>query len=60
MTTQLNRELGATLQSAKLHEALVEQNFEPGAMTPDRFARLIGDDTARWRKMILDSGLKPE
>jgi tripartite-type tricarboxylate transporter receptor subunit TctC len=60
VTAQLNRELGATLQAAELREALVEQGFEPGTMTPDRFARLIRDDTARWRKVILEAGLKPE
>lgn len=57
---RLNREVNATLKVAELREALVEQGFEPGAMTPDGFARLIREDTARWRKVIVEAGLKPE
>ena len=44
----------------ELRNALAEQAFEPGDLTPAAFARLIRDDTARWRKVINDAGLKPE
>jgi tripartite-type tricarboxylate transporter receptor subunit TctC len=56
----LNRELNATLRSTGVREALAEQAFEPGALAPDAFARLIRDETARWRKVIQESGIKPE
>jgi tripartite-type tricarboxylate transporter receptor subunit TctC len=56
----LNREMNAILGSGEMHDALAEQAFEPGALTPEAFARLIRDDTARWRKVIQDAGLRPE
>jgi len=56
----LDRELGATLRSADLREALVEQGVEPGALAPNAFAKLLRADTARWRKVIKEAGLKPE
>lgn len=57
---RVNRELGATLRTAEMREALAEQAFEPGADTPAAFAKLIREETARWRKVIQDAGLKPE
>ncbi len=57
---RLNRELNSVLGSAELREALAEQAFEPGALTPEAFARLIREETARWRKVISDAGLKPD
>jgi tripartite-type tricarboxylate transporter receptor subunit TctC len=59
VVAQVNRELNATLQAADVRDALADQAFEPGAMSPDAFARLIHDETTRWRKLIEDSGLKP-
>jgi tripartite-type tricarboxylate transporter receptor subunit TctC len=57
---RLNRELNSILGSAEMREALAEQAFEPGALAPEAFARLIREDTTRWRKVIADAGLKPE
>jgi tripartite-type tricarboxylate transporter receptor subunit TctC len=56
----LNRELNSILDSAEMRGALADQAFEPGALAPDAFARLIREETARWRKVIEDAGLKPE
>jgi tripartite-type tricarboxylate transporter receptor subunit TctC len=60
LTELLNREVNATLRAAGLRDALAEQAFEPGNLAPAAFARLIRDDTARWRKVIQDAGLKPD
>jgi tripartite-type tricarboxylate transporter receptor subunit TctC len=60
LVARLNREINATLGSTEMRDALAEQAFEPGAGTPDAFARLIREDTARWRKVISEAGLKPE
>jgi tripartite-type tricarboxylate transporter receptor subunit TctC len=60
VTVLLNRELGSTLRSNDARELLIEQGFEPAAVTPDAFAKLIREETARWRKVINDAGLKPE
>jgi tripartite-type tricarboxylate transporter receptor subunit TctC len=60
LIARLNREINSILGTAEMREALAEQAFEAGAGTPDAFARLIRDDTARWRKVIKEAGLKPE
>ena len=57
---RLNRELNSVLDSAEMRELLANQAFEPGALAPEAFARLIRDDTARWRKVITEAGLKPD
>jgi tripartite-type tricarboxylate transporter receptor subunit TctC len=56
----LNREFNSILALAEMREALADQAFEPGALMPDAFARLIREDTARWRKVIADAALKPD
>jgi tripartite-type tricarboxylate transporter receptor subunit TctC len=53
-------ELAATLRTAEMRDALAEQAFEPGALAQAAFARLVREDTARWRKVIEEAGLKPE
>ena len=60
LVARLNREINTTLGATEIRNALAEQAFEPGAGTPDAFARLIREDTARWRKVISDAGLKPD
>ena len=60
LTELLSREVNATLRATDVRDALAEQAFEPGDLSPGAFAKLIRDDTARWRKVIADSGLKPE
>lgn len=60
VTALLNRELGSTLGSTALREALVEQGFEPGKLAPAAFSKLIREDTARWRQVIQEAGIKPE
>jgi len=56
----LNRELNATLRSPEVRDVLAEQAFDPGALAPEDFAKLIRDETVRWRKVIQDAGLRPE
>jgi len=56
----LNRELNSVLGSAEMRELLADQAFEPGALAPEALTRLIREDTARWRKVISEAGLKPE
>src|SRR6185503_10556410 len=51
------RELETTLRAADVRDALIEQGFEPGATTPEAFAKLLREDTARWRKTIAEAGL---
>jgi len=60
IVSRIHRELDATLRQAEVRSALSDQAFEPGALAPAAFAKFIADETARWRKVILDAGLRPE
>ncbi|HXF67311.1 MAG TPA: tripartite tricarboxylate transporter substrate binding protein [Burkholderiales bacterium] len=55
-----NREINFVLQSRELREALAEQAFEPAVAAPGALARLVQEDTARWRKVIAEAGLEPQ
>ena len=57
---RVNRELNATLQLAEVRDALAEQAFEAGALSPEAVGKLMRDETARWRKVIQDAGMRPE
>jgi tripartite-type tricarboxylate transporter receptor subunit TctC len=56
----VNREIGTVMRSTEVREALIEQGFEAAAVTPEAFTKLIREETARWRKVISDAGLKPD
>ncbi len=60
IVTRVNRELNATLQLAEVRDALAEQAFEAGALSPEAVGKLMRDETARWRKVIQDAGLRSE
>lgn len=60
ITARLERELESIMRSAGTREALAEQGLEPGAAGSGAFAKVIREDTARWRRLIEEAGLKPE
>lgn len=57
---RLNQEINAVLGTTEVRQALAEQAFEAGSGTPAEFSRLMREDTGRWRKVIAESGLKPD
>jgi tripartite-type tricarboxylate transporter receptor subunit TctC len=57
---RIRREVGTVLHSNEMRDALAEQAFEPGTLTPAAFTARIRDDATRWKKVISDAGLKPE
>ncbi|HKA38490.1 MAG TPA: tripartite tricarboxylate transporter substrate binding protein [Burkholderiales bacterium] len=57
---RIRRETDAVLHSAEMRDALAEQAFEPGKLEPAAFAARMREDTARWQKVITESGLKPD
>lgn len=60
VTAALGTAFASTLGASALRDALVEQGFEPGKLSPAAFSKLIREDAARWRKVIEDAGIKPE
>lgn len=55
---RLNREVTRALASPDLVERLAASDQEPAPMTPAEFERLIRADSARWAKVIRDTGFK--
>jgi tripartite-type tricarboxylate transporter receptor subunit TctC len=60
VSVRINREIGTVMRSTEVREALVEQGFEAATVTPEAFAKLIREESSRWRKVISEAGLKPE
>ncbi|MFO1081627.1 MAG: tripartite tricarboxylate transporter substrate binding protein [Reyranellaceae bacterium] len=57
---QLNRELVAILAEPEIRQKLLAQGADPAPIDPERFARLIKDDVAKWGELIRSAGIQPE
>jgi len=60
IVARIHRDLDATLRQEDIRSRLADQAFEPGALASAAFVKFIADETARWRKVIQDAGLRPE
>jgi tripartite-type tricarboxylate transporter receptor subunit TctC len=56
----LNREIVAALNHTEVRPALVNQGLDPAPTTPEAFAAHINGELARWGKLAIDIGLKPQ
>ena len=57
---RLNAEMVRTLAAKEVHEVLARQGLDAGATTAEQFAKFIGDESAKWSKIIKAAGIKPE
>jgi tripartite-type tricarboxylate transporter receptor subunit TctC len=55
----LNREINAALADARIKSRLIELGGAVLATSPAQFAKLVADDTEKWRKVVTFAGLKP-
>jgi tripartite-type tricarboxylate transporter receptor subunit TctC len=60
VVARLNNEINKALDSPAMKERMVSLGVEGTPGTPDEFAAFIRRDTAKWAKVIKDSGAKPE
>ena len=60
IVNRLATELARALQSADLKQRFATEGAEPGAMPREQLARFVADEIARWRKVALAAGIKPE
>jgi tripartite-type tricarboxylate transporter receptor subunit TctC len=58
--TAISREIMKAEQSPEFLERLAKIGAEPIVTTPADFARIIADDTDRWRDIVRDLGLKSQ
>lgn len=54
---RLNREIDGILQIPEVREHLANQGAEPVGGTPDQFAVLIKSDTAKYAKLLKETGI---
>jgi tripartite-type tricarboxylate transporter receptor subunit TctC len=55
---RLNRETRAILESAETRKYFAEQGAESGGGTPAELATFVREETAKWQKVVKDSGAK--
>ncbi len=55
---KLNREIGAILQSPETRKYFSEQGAEAGGGTPEQLGAFTRAETAKWAKVVKDSGAK--
>ena len=60
IVTRLNREVNEILTSADGKEALIAQGVEPEPGPPEALTARIRSDIEKWRKVIDQTGIKPE
>jgi tripartite-type tricarboxylate transporter receptor subunit TctC len=57
---RLNRELRAILESAETRKFFAEQGAEAGGGTPEQLATITRAETAKWAKVVKESGAKAD
>ena len=55
----LNKEINLALADPRIRSRLIELGGSVLATSPAEFAKLIADDTEKWRKVVTVAGLKP-
>ena len=60
IVNQLHGEIVKLLKVAETHDRLLAQGFEPVGGTPAEFAAYIKSEMAKWAKVIMAAGIKPE
>ena len=60
IVAKLNTEIGRIVGSPDVRRAWAAQGAVPLVMTPDEFARYVGDDIVKWAHIVKISGAKVE
>jgi len=55
---KLNAAIAKVMQSPELKKQLLAQGVEARTSTPDEFRALVNSETVKWRKIIVDAGIK--
>lgn len=57
---RLNRELVKVLSLPEVKERFAQYSAVTAASTPEQFSSYIKEENARWQKVAIDAGIKPE
>jgi tripartite-type tricarboxylate transporter receptor subunit TctC len=56
----LNREIAAIIADPGFHQRMAAIGVDVVGTTPEAYAKVIGDDYAKWGRVIAAAGIKPE
>jgi tripartite-type tricarboxylate transporter receptor subunit TctC len=56
----LSKEVVAVMRVPDVRDKMLAQGFEPVGDAPEAFAKFIGEEIARWEKVVKNAGIKPE
>ena len=56
LVAKINLDIAAILQTADMQERLDKLGAEPAPLSPERFARYVGEEVALWAKVVKASG----
>ena len=56
----LASELGKALQSPELRKRFAHEGAEPSSLSREQFTKFVANEIQRWRKVAVDSGIKPD
>jgi tripartite-type tricarboxylate transporter receptor subunit TctC len=60
IVNRLASELTKALQSPELKQRFAAEGSEPSVMSREQFTAFVKNDITRWRKVVQDTGIKPE
>ena len=55
---RLNGAINKALRTSSVQEALARIGAEPAGGTPEEFGRLVGDQVAHWKKVVVEADMK--
>jgi len=60
VVAKLNAELNVLLRQADVRDLLAKQGMNPAGGPPERFAKLLGQELTRWRRVVTAAGIKAD
>ena len=60
IVSRLNSELNKILDMPDIRRSFAQQGAEAAGGTPERFERFMREESARWRVVVKQAGIKPE
>jgi tripartite-type tricarboxylate transporter receptor subunit TctC len=60
LVTRINADANAVLAEPEMKKRIIEQGFEPVAMTPAEARAFVDAEIVRWGKLVRDANIKPD
>lgn len=60
IVARINADANAVLAEAEMKHRIINQGFEPVAMTPVEARAFFDAETARWGKLVREAGIEPD